>query len=294
MDVGFVGVGQMGGGMARNLLAAGHNVRVWDRTAAAAEALRADGAEPVRTAAEAVAGDAVLTMVTNDAAVREVFLTGGLLERAPAGLVHVLCSTISVGFAQELETAHAAHGVGYVGAPVFGRPERAAAGHLNIVVGGASAAVERVQPLLDAKSERTWPVGEEPHKANVVKMAYNLLMGGAIEALAEAAALGRAYGIAPADLLGVCTSTGFTGLVHEGYGDLIARGAYEPAGFSTTLGLKDIRMALAAGDAVNVPMPLVSGVRDALMEAMATGHADEDWAVLGEVALRRSGQAGAR
>ena len=290
MDVGFIGVGAMGSRMVRNLLRAGHTVTAWDRSAAALEAVAAEGARAAASARGTLAGDAVITMVTNDDAVRDVFLAGGLLADAKPGLVHVAMASISVAFAQELAAAHAAAGVAFVSAPVFGRPELAASAQLNIVAAGPAAAIDRVQPLLDVLGKRTWRLGEEPFRANLVKIGYNLMLAAAVESMAEAAALGQAYGIDPGELLEVYTGTGFACLAHQSYAEIIAERAYEPAGFSTRLMLKDVRMALAAADAVNVALPQVSVARDVLLEAVAAGHGDKDWSVLADIALRRAGQ----
>lgn len=289
MDVGFVGLGAMGSSMARNLVKAGHGVKVWNRSPEAAEALAADGAVPVGTAAEAMRGAAVLTMLADDDAVRAVYLAGDVLASAPKTLIHVNCSTISVALARELTERHAALGLGYVAAPVFGRPDVAAAGKLNVVVAGPGDLIAQVQPLLDAIGQKTWPVGEEPLRANVVKLGGNLMIAAAIEAMAEATTLGAAHGIAAGDMLDIYTNTLFQSRVYTGYGAQIAERRYEPAGFKLRLGLKDVRLALQAGDAANVPLPFGSALRDALIGAVAEGDGEKDWSALADTALRRAG-----
>ena len=289
MNVGFIGLGAMGSAMARNLIKAGHTVRVWNRSADAVEALVRDGAIAASSPAEAAEGDAVLSMLADDAAVRSVVLEGGLLERAGKDLVHVGCSTISVALAQELARFHAERGVPYLSAPVFGRPDVAAAAALTIVAAGPPEALAKVQPLLDAIGSRTWPMGDEPFKANVVKIAGNLMIAAAIESMAEATALGRAHGIEAGDMLAVYTNTLFASRVYTSYGAAIAERRYEPAGFKLRLGLKDVRLALAAGDAAHVPLPFGSALRDALLGAVASGDGEKDWSALADVALQRAG-----
>jgi 3-hydroxyisobutyrate dehydrogenase-like beta-hydroxyacid dehydrogenase len=252
-------------------------------------ALAGQGTVPVVTARDAFAGEAVISMLADDDAVRAVVLDGGLLETAPSGLVHVNMATISVALARELAERHAARGLGYVAAPVFGRTDVAAAGRLNIVAAGRPEAVERVQPLLDAMGQKTWPVGEEPHRANVVKLAGNFMLAAAIEAMAEASTLAEASGVAAADFLPIMTGTLFASPAYQGYGALIAARRYDPAAFRLALGLKDVRLALAAGDAARVPMPFAGVLRDNLIDAMAHGDADRDWSALAEVARRRAG-----
>ncbi|MBX6330321.1 MAG: NAD(P)-dependent oxidoreductase [Gemmatimonadaceae bacterium] len=294
MDIGFIGLGAMGRPMAANLVRAGHTVRVWNRSPGPAEALAEIGATPVREAADAFAGDAVITMLADDAALRAVVLGGRLLEGAPPGLVHVSMSTISVALARELTEAHRARGVAYVAAPVFGRPDMAAAARLNIVVAGDGAAIDRVQPVLDALGQKTWRFGEEPYRANVAKLAGNFMLVAAIEAMAEAAAMGERNAVSAASLLELLTTAVFTAPVYQSYGAAIAARRYEPAGFKLALGLKDVRLALAAADAGGAPMPVASLVHDNLLEAVARGDGERDLAALGDVALRRAGLDGAR
>ena len=289
MKVGFIGLGAMGSAMASNLIAAGHAVTVWNRSEAAAEPLASLGAKVARTADRAVLGDAVCSMLANDQAVRAVFLDSGLLDAMDPGTVHVNHATISAALAQELAEAHAARGIDYVAAPVFGRPEAAAAAKLNIVVAGKAAAIDKVRPLLDAMGAKTWPMGEAPERANVVKIAGNFMLAAAIESMAEASALTRAHGIGAADFLEVMTSTLFAAPAYQGYGKLIAEERYSPAGFTMPLGLKDVGLALSAGEAKRVPLPFAGVLRENFLDALAHGGEDLDWSALALVAARRAG-----
>jgi 3-hydroxyisobutyrate dehydrogenase-like beta-hydroxyacid dehydrogenase len=288
MDIGFIGLGAMGGAMAANLLKAGHAVTVWNRSPVATEPLAALGATVAKTPAEAAQGDALLSMLANDAAVRAVILDGGVLDAMPRGAVHANHATVSVALAKELARAHARRGVAYVAAPVFGRPDVAAAGKLNILAAGEPAAVERVRPLLEAMGSRIWPLGEAPERANVAKIAGNFMLAAAIESMAEASALARAHGIGAADFLEVMTSTLFAAPAYQGYAKLIAERRFKPAGFALPLGYKDIGLAQAAAEAARVPMPFAGVLRDGLLEALAAGDEDVDWSVLAEVAARRA------
>ena len=288
MEVGFVGLGRMGGGMVERLLAAGHRVRVWNRSPGPMAELVQQGAVAAASVAEAFAAEAVLSMLANDEAVRQTVLEDDVLAAGRGG-VHVNLATVSVALAQELAERHAAAGMGYVAAPVFGRPDAAAAGKLHIVVAGTEAAIAMVQPLLDAMGQRSWPVGIEPHRANIVKIAGNFMLAAAIEAMAEAAALVQAHGVTPAAMLEILTGTLFAAPAYQGYGRMIAEGSFEPAGFAMPLGLKDVRLALAAGEARHVPLPFAGILRDNLLDALAHGGASKDWSALAEVATRRAG-----
>jgi 3-hydroxyisobutyrate dehydrogenase-like beta-hydroxyacid dehydrogenase len=198
-------------------------------------------------------------------------------------------ATISVRLGELLTEEHRRHGVGYVAAPVFGRPDAAAAGQLAIVAAGDEAAFERVQPVLDVIGRRTWRVGQEPRQAHAAKIAGNFLIVSAIESMAEALVLVERHGVAPAALLDVLTNTLFSAPVYQNYGKMIAERRYEPAGFRLVLGLKDVRLALEAAEGARTPMPFASVVRDHLLEAIAQGDGDLDWSALADVARRHAG-----
>ncbi len=289
MDVGFIGLGQMGRAMATNLMKAGHRVRVWNRSPEPAQAMAREGAIAVETPAEAFAGDAAITMLADDAAMRSVILEHGLLTRVPKPHVHIAMSTISVALAREMTERHAEHGIGYLAAPVFGRTEVAVAAQLNILVAGPTALIGRATPLFEAMGQKVWPLGAEPFRANVVKLAGNYMIAASMQTIAEAMALGQAHGIDPHALHEIMTGTLFGGRVHTNYGPLIADGRYEPAAFKLTLGLKDVRLALGAGEATHVPMPLASLLRDNFLDAIAHGDGALDWTALAKVQFRRAG-----
>lgn len=290
MDVGFIGLGAMGQAMAANLLNAGHRLRVWNRTSAVTEALARLGAEPVASAQAAFTGDVVISMLANDEAVRSVIVDAGLITQAPTTTVHVNMATVSITLAEELTALHREAGIAYVAAPVFGRPEAATAAKLNIVAAGPEDAIDRVQPLFDALAQKTWRVGTDPQRANVVKVAGNFMIAAAIESMAESITLSEAHGVSATDLLNILTNTLFASPIYQNYGALIAAQKYEPPGFRLALGLKDVRLALAAGDHAQLPLPLASLLRDQHLDAIAHGDGDKDWTALAEVARRRAGR----
>lgn len=278
----------MGRAMAARLVNAGHRVRVWNRSRKPVDELTRQGAEAVAAPGQAF-GEVLISMLADDTAVREVVLAPGMLEGAPAGGIHVNMATISVGLAEELAEAHRRRGLVYLAAPVFGRPEAAAAGQLNIVAAGDGAALDRVQPLFDAMGQRTWRLGEEPRQATAAKLAGNFLIAAAIECMGEAVVMAERHGVAPAELLEILTNTLFAAPVYKSYGALVAERRYEPAGFRLELGLKDVRLVLAAGESGRTPMPVASLLRDHLLEAIAQGDGERDWAALAEVSRRHAG-----
>jgi len=290
MQVGFIGLGNMGSAIARNLIKAGHAVTVYNRTLAKAEALKGEGAAVARRPAEAARGAVVITMLADDAAVEAaVFDADGILGALSSGAVHVSMSTISVALSQRLAAAHAKAGQTYVAAPVFGRPEAAAAAKLFIAAAGPAKAIATCQPLFDAIGQRTFVIAEEPVKATLVKLSGNFLIAAIIESLSEAVALTRKAGIDPKTYIEFLTNTLFAAPIFKTYGGLIAAEQYSPAGFAAPLGLKDVRLALAAAEAQQVPMPIASLVRDHLLTVIAQGGADLDWSALGQLAARNAG-----
>jgi 3-hydroxyisobutyrate dehydrogenase-like beta-hydroxyacid dehydrogenase len=290
MDVGLIGLGGMGTGLAKNLLRAGHRVTVYNRTQSRAEALRADGATVAATPAEACRAGIVMTMLADDAAVEsQVFGDGGILASLPRGGVHISCSTISVALSDRLTAAHSAAGQEFVSCPVFGRPEAAEAGRLAVVAAGPSQVVERCKPLFESFGPKLLVVGEKPSLANVVKLSGNFLIASVLESLSEALAFARKSGVDPAVLTDFLTSTLFDAPVYKIYGALIVAGNYDKVGFALPLGLKDIRLVMQAAEAQSVPMPIASVVRDRFLTAMARGNANKDWSALGLIAMQDAG-----
>ena len=289
MNIGFIGLGGMGAAIAANLIKAGHRVCVWDRSPGPIAVLTALGAIKAAAPVEAFRQDVVFSILADDAAVRAV-IDENVMQAAAPDTVHINLATVSIELTRELEQRHRAAQLFYIAAPVFGRPDVAAAGKLNIVASGNAQAIARVQPLLDAIGQKTWNLGEQTERAISVKLAGNFMIGCAIEAMAEAAALTQGYGVSGKDLLEIMTGTLFAAPVYKNYGALIAEQRYEPAAFKLRLGLKDIDLALQAGTGANVPLPFASLIRDNLLDAIAHGEGEQDWAALAKVAQRRANQ----
>jgi 3-hydroxyisobutyrate dehydrogenase-like beta-hydroxyacid dehydrogenase len=292
MKIGFIGLGHMGSAMAGNLVAAGHEVTVFNRTAAKRRALLELGAREATRIADACGGEVVVTMLADDTALAHVVLAeGGVIESLPKGAIHISMSTISVALSDELSQAHAAAGQRYIAAPVFGRPDMAAAARLYIVAAGDPAAIAACKPLFDALGQKTFPISTEPAAANLVKLSGNFLQAAAIEALGEAIALVGKAGIDRHAFVDLLTSTLFTAGAYKIYGGLIAEGKYRPAGFAAPLGHKDIRLALEAAENLRVPMPLGSLLHDRFLRLLAQGGDTLDWAAIGGLATQDAGDA---
>ena len=290
MRIGLIGLGQMGTGIAANLLKAGHELTVYNRTRAKAEAFASEGAKVADHIADACRGDAVITMLSNDDAVENaVYSDGGVLASLSKGAIHISSSTISVALSKRLAEQHAARGQRYVAAPVFGRPEAAAAAKLFIVAAGSPEAVKTAMPVFDAIGQRTFTVSEDPPAANIIKLSGNFLIASVIESLGEAMALVGKAGIDKHQYLELLTSTLFGAPIYKTYGTLIADEKFSPPGFAAPLGLKDVRLTLAAGDDLRVPLPLASLLRDRYLTLLANGGDNLDWSAIGGLPAKDAG-----
>jgi len=291
MKIGFIGLGNMGSAMAMNLLKAGHNVTVYNRTAQKAKPLADQGAHAAADPAEASRADVVFTMLADDRAVESVsFGESGILAHLQPGSVHISSSTISVDLSQKLAAAHEKQNQQFIAAPVFGRPEAAAAGKLIVVVAGRTDAIDRCTPLFDVIGQRTFRFGVQPSAANLIKLSGNFLIASVLESLSEAMALVGKAGIDQHEYVDFLTSTLFAAPVYKTYGALIADRKFQPAGFAAPLGLKDVRLTLAAGEQLRVPLPLASLIRDRLLALLARGGDSLDWSAISQIAVEESGQ----
>ncbi len=290
MNIGFIGLGQMGVGMAAKLLKAGHDVTVYNRTAAKAAALVREGAKGAIRPSDTCRGEAVVSMLADDQAVENIaFGETGLIASMSPRAIHVSSSTISVALSERLTEAHARAGQHFIAAPVFGRPEAAAAGKLFVVAAGEKSAVEAMTPIFDAIGQRTFVVSETPKAANLVKLSGNFLIATVIESLGEATALIRKGGINVGQYIDVLTSSLFNAPVYKTYGGLIASGKFEPAGFAAPLGQKDIRLTLAAAEDLGVPLPLANLLRDRFLALLARDGHELDWSAISTLAARDAG-----
>jgi 3-hydroxyisobutyrate dehydrogenase-like beta-hydroxyacid dehydrogenase len=294
MQIGFIGLGSMGAAIAMNLVESGHDVRVFNRNPARAEPLRKAGATVAASPALATQGtDIVFTMVSDDAALTSVTLgEAGIITGLKPGALHISMSTIGVATAQELAARHSAAGFGFVSAPVFGRPDAAASRKLFIMAAGADEHLCVAVPLLEQLGQSVGIVGTEPSQANLVKLIGNFMLSVIIETLGEACGVAGKAGIDPMHLIELLTNANFNAPPYKIYGSLIASQRFQPAGFALPLGQKDNRLMLAAAEALGVPLPLASLVRDRFLAARSQGiGAERDWSAMALCALREAGLA---
>ena len=288
MRIGFIGLGGMGLGMAANLIRAGYQVTVWNRTPGKAAQL--PGAEIAATPAEAAATGLVHTMLADDSALEDVTLgPDGILAGLPTSGLHVSHSTISRALSERLAKTHTEAGQQFVAAPVFGRPEAATAAKLLVIAAGSEAAIAHCRPALEALGRRVAVVGPEPWMANVFKLAGNFTIASMLETIGEAYALLRKSGIDPRLFHEVVNGDLYQSPVYNGYGGIILEQRFDPPGFRARLGLKDVRLALAAADTAETPMPFASVLHDAFLTLVAEGNGDTDWSAVGGLAAKRAG-----
>ena len=291
MKAGFIGTGRMGQAMARRLLDGGHDLGVYNRTADKLKPLTGLGAKPLDSIkAVATYGEAVFTMLADDAAVMEVATKpAGLVESLPQGGIHICAGTHSVACIAELKERHGKAGQVLLATPMLGRPEVVLSGQAGMVLAGAGAGLERCRPLFKAIARRTFEGGSDPVAAAAIKIANNFVLGCAIEAMGEGFALVRKYDVTPDVFLDVMTDGLFACSAYKIYGKIIAEQRYQPAGQRAVLGLKDANLALAAGEAAGVPLPSGNVWRDRLVGALAHGEGEHDWAVMAKDQARASG-----
>jgi 3-hydroxyisobutyrate dehydrogenase-like beta-hydroxyacid dehydrogenase len=291
MTVGFLGLGRMGQGMARRILEGGHDLVVYDVVASQTSALAAAGARVAGLVAAACdRREVVVTMLVEDATVLDAAQgPGGLCASMPRGAIHLAMGTYGVAAIRSLASAHAAAGQTLVAAPVLGRPDLAAAGQLGIVAAGPADAVRRCEPLLQVMGRRTFQAGEAPEAATAIKLTNNLVLGCALNAMAEAFALVRRYDVAPQVLYDVMTDGLFSAPAYTGYGKTMVEGTYDRVGSPIHVGLKDALLIQAAADLARVPLPSLNIYRDRLLGAVAHGDGDRDQAVLAREQARACG-----
>jgi 3-hydroxyisobutyrate dehydrogenase-like beta-hydroxyacid dehydrogenase len=290
MNIAFIGLGRMGSAMARNLLRAGHQVTVYNRTRDKAEALAAVGARVAESPADACRGaQAVMTMLADDAAVEAtVFAEQGIAAGLAENAVHISHGTISTALARKLTEEHSKRNQHYLSVPVFGRPEAAEAKRLLVVAAGPAPVIDRCRPLFDAIGRQTFIAGIEPWQANTVKVCGNFMIASVLETFGEAFATLRKAGVDPSLFLEIMNAL-FASPVYAGYGSIIVTEQFDPAGFSLKLGLKDTHLVLAAAEECASPMPLASLIRDHFIAAIAHGQGDLDWSSIARISAQNAG-----
>ena len=291
MNIAFIGLGNMGSAMATNLIKAGNTLTVYNRSRARADELKPLGARVAATPGDAAAGaEIAITMLADDHALESVvFDKGGMLDSLPPNAIHVSMSTISVALSRRLAAAHAERKQHYVSAPVFGRPEAAAAAKLFIVAAGLAEQIERCRPLFDAMGQKTFLAGGDASGANLMKLAGNFLITAVIEGLAESFALVRKAGLDANLFHEILTNSLFNAPIYKTYGALINSQKFEPAGFKLPLGLKDNRLLLAAAEENAVAMPMASLIRDRFLAALGQGMGELDWSAISKLSAKDAG-----
>src|SRR5262249_50688736 len=292
MKVGFIGLGRMGKGMAQRILAAGHDLSVYDVVTQATAEFGAAGARVAGSVTELCKDREVgVTMLAEDSAVQEVALgAAGMCASLPAGAIHMASGTYGIATIRTLEAAHAKANQTLIAVPVLGRPDLAAAGQLGVVPAGPEDALQKCEPLFQVIGRRIFHAGAKPESASAIKLANNAVLGCAITAMGEAFALVRKYGVESKVLYDVMTEGLFAGApAYVGYGKTIVDGTYDRVGSPVWIGIKDATLIAAAANIARVPMPSHDVYIQRLLGAIAHSDGDMDQAVLGREAARASG-----
>jgi 3-hydroxyisobutyrate dehydrogenase-like beta-hydroxyacid dehydrogenase len=291
MNLGFIGLGNMGKAIASNLLKTGNELLVYNRTKSKAAELESAGAKLVDRPADLGQADVIFSMLADDPAVESVILdpADGLLSSLKKNAIHISLSTISVALSQKLNSKHKESGSSYLAAPVFGRPPAAQAAQLVLVVAGDAACIDRCAPLLNTIGRKVVVMGNEPHMANIVKLSGNFMIASILEALGESCALARKSGVDQKQFLELICGDLFPSPILKAYQEVIGEQRFTPAGFAMHLGLKDLRLVLAAAESAQVPMPVASIVRDHFLSGLARGKGESDWSALAEIAAENAG-----
>ncbi|WP_031528385.1 NAD(P)-dependent oxidoreductase [Dyadobacter crusticola] len=287
--IAFLGLGNLGSPIAERLIDSGFELTVWNRTSSKAEPLAKSGAKVAGSPVEAIVpGGIVFSVLADDNAVETTF-SEELLAKLGEGALHVSMSTISPDCSRKLAETHKKHGVSYVAAPIFARPDAVRSGMGNIVISGEASARERVKPLVQNFVKGIFDFGDDPGAANVVKLCGNFMIAASLEMMAEAFTLAEKSGIPRQNIYDMLTSTLFAAPIFQNYGKMVAQHTYEPVLFSLPLGLKDINLALQASANVNAPMPLADLVKNRFVSALAKDRAHLDWVALAKGASDDAG-----
>lgn len=280
--IAFMGLGSLGTPIAVNLIQDGHDVTVWNRTSGKAQSLLDKGAQEADHPEDAVTPAGVIVSVLADDIAVEETLSEKVLEKLGEGGLHISMSTIAPATANRLALLHKKHGVAYVAAPIFARPDAVTARVGNLCLSGEASAKERARAIVAPSVKGVFDFGEEVGAANVVKLAGNFMIAASMEMMAEAFTMGEKNGVPRQAMYEMFTQTLFATPIFQGYGRMISQNTYEPVGFKLPLGLKDMNLVLEAASAAQAPMPLANLVRDRLMSALAKGRENLDWTALAQ------------
>lgn len=284
--VSLIGLGSMGTAMAHRLLDQGFDLDFWNRSSKEVGDLLDKGARKVELD-DALQNEFIISFLSNDAAALDVF-SDQRLEAAKRGAIHINMATLSPVASQTLATRHADHGVGYIAAPVLGRPLAITNGKLLIVAAGKAEDIETASVIFEKAAAQYWNVGEDHAKSNIVKLGVNYNLIHALQAIGESVALVESGGVDPNTFIEILTHTAFTGAAYQGYGPMIVNRRYSPPGFSMALALKDVKLVEAAASDLGLKLPVASVLHELFEQALVDPELkDLDWSAIAELTRQK-------
>ncbi len=285
MKIGFIGLGNLGKPIALNLKMAGLDLFVFNRTPSKMEPLVTAGAIPCNNIGELARHCKVVFSIVSDDAALKTICTGenGLIAHLADSAIHISMSTILPATAGELAGLHGQNNQHYFSAPVFGRPEAAAAKKLNFVVSGNSQIKSQIEPLLkDAGGAGIFDFGSQIAAANTVKLCGNFLIAAALEAIGESIHLARKSGVDATSMWNMFLQTIFNTPLYHNYSNIILKQQFEPAAFTAKLGLKDLNLVLTQAKTINEHMPMAELLKLQLQRLQTMGKEQIDWSAISE------------
>jgi 3-hydroxyisobutyrate dehydrogenase-like beta-hydroxyacid dehydrogenase len=290
-EIGFIGVGNMGSHMAKNLLGAGFKVTVYDKDKAKTDALAKVGAGVAKHVRDVVTPSCiVITMVTDDAALFDI-ISGhdGIAAAMGSNEIHMTMSTISPETIVKLDAVHQSYQAPFIAAPVFGRPVAAAEKKLWIFLSGNPEIKKRVIPVLNCLGQGIYDFGEKNTAAATAKLIANFLVISAIESLGEASVLAEKNGLDSKLFMKAMTNTLFSCSAYQYHAQNIASGNFYPPGFSLALGMKDMRLLMNMAEESKTVMPFANVLCNRFASSLAKNHEGLDWAAITLNAREESG-----
>jgi 3-hydroxyisobutyrate dehydrogenase-like beta-hydroxyacid dehydrogenase len=282
-QIGFIGLGSLGTPIALNILESGHTLYVYNRTISKTAPLAEKGAIVCQDISELAKNCTVVFTIVSDDAALKIICEGenGLFNNLPKGTIHVSMSTVLPKTIEDINASHKKNGQLFLAAPVFGRPEAAAAKKLNFVISGDENVRRKIEPILkNAGAVGVWDFGDNLSAANTVKLCGNFLIASALEAIGESIYLAQKSGVDAKQMWDMLSHTILNAPVYQNYSNIILQQKFEPAAFTMKLGLKDINLVLQQAASVGQHMATAELLQKNMQQLIDDGKENIDWSAV--------------